>query len=47
MRLGFYVDGMTTSRSPEVEPHVWHGKASVTHIRRTDVVVQTVTLPRR
>ena len=48
MRLSFFCfDGMTTSRSREVEPHEWHGKASATYTRQSDVVVRAVTPTRR
>ena len=48
MRLGFFCfDGMMTSRSREVEPHEWHGKASVTYTGQTEVVVPAVTPTRR
>jgi hypothetical protein len=48
MRPGFFCfDGMTASRSREVEPHVWHANTSATYTRQADVVVRAVTLTRR
>jgi hypothetical protein len=48
MRPDFFCfDGMTTSRSREVKPHEWHGRASVTYTGQTEVVVCAVTLTRR